>query len=558
MKLLSQVCVVLGAGMAAGGGLAQTSPAPVAPSRIDQSIQEIQKKDAAPTANVQPAASAAVVIEKLAQVSVQSTLLAQSISDYWLPYIGKAVTVEKQAEFKAWLLEQLQQEGYLAYVETTPVRLADGSGVALNVVVTQAVVGSVRMQVNGGKGVEQYVDEVVRRFATQFQKGSPVDVRGMDAHLSAIAFDLPVDLSINVVPLTGREVEVEVTMQPLDATPGKLLGGAVQLNNYGVSSFGRNQLMGIARIAGFTPNSELDLSFLAAEGSRYIKALYEMPISNTQSRVHAWVSDMRAHSDNIVYKTQEIGAGVTRMLTVSRNGTNKLGVDVSQRDNQKLVSDFDESHPLDSQLRVRLVSEFTNSPIGSINNEAAVVFGNMDLSRNAADLQADAVSPQVHGHYQKIEVAGSLKQTFGLERAHTFAMRWRAQVADRNLHGLDQFSLGGMDGVRAFSSAEGNADNGVTLSLDLGTTAWLPTIYTGVFYDAGMAVGRARGLAATPASYYNPVVQGVGFKLAGSVQRLQWNLAVAKSYGDAPDYTFTNISTKVGDVRVGVDVTYPF
>lgn len=557
MQWFSRVGVVVLGGVVAGGAWAQVVSPPT-PGRIDQSIPEVGKKEPPPTVKTIPSAATAQGIERLGAVQLQSPWFAEEVKSYWEPFMGKAVSAQELANFRAWLFDRLRDEGYLASVDTNETPLAGGA-TALNIVVTQSLIGTVRVVTLDTKLDQNYVDEVVRRFATEFKSGQPVDVRAMDANLAAIAFDLPLNLEINIKPQSGQLVEVEVSLTPLPSQPGKFLGGVAQLNNYGVPSFGQNQALTSLRFEGLAPTSEASLSGLVSHGVRYGKAQYDTPVTGTKTRVHVWASNLHAHSENVVFETKEWGLGATRLVGVDRAGTSKLGVDWVLRQNPKTLADILVAQPVDRQWRLRWQYESTASMTDSLNNEVIVSSGATDLSADTADQLADDQTAQTGRRYEKLEIIGAYKHGWGADKTYSSAVRWRAQIANHNLHSLNQFSLGGMDGVRAYNAAEGTGDSGVTLSLDTGRYL-MPEerLYAGVFYDVGYAVARVNPSAATPATGYQPLIQGAGVRLAGKVSRWAWNAALAKSFGQAPDYTPSNITTPVGEWRARLDVSYNF
>ena len=74
-----------------------------------------------------------VSISKLVGVRVESTFLADEIQAYWLPSLNKAVSANEVSRFKAWVWEQLQASGYLAYVLTKEDKSPEGSVLVVQV-----------------------------------------------------------------------------------------------------------------------------------------------------------------------------------------------------------------------------------------------------------------------------------------------------------------------------------------------------------------------------------------------------------------------------------------
>jgi hemolysin activation/secretion protein len=562
MKCASEKFLFLIALLGVEHALAQSTQPPVlAPNRIDQTITDFSKPVPTPSTTSPAVANSQIGFAKLAEVKVDSPLFSDAITDYWMPFLGKPVSADALNLFKDWFNRRVQDEGYFAYVTTTPTRVNGAEGSSLFIKVTQAVIGSVRINSLDSDKAALYAEEVARRFASEFRKGKVVDTRAMDAALTAIAFDLPLDLEINVKQQAGDSVEVEIAVRTAQAAVGKFLGGVVQLNNYGVVSYGRGQVLGVTRFAGFAPTAEFGLSFQVSEGTKYYKGQYETPLPNLKTRLNAWFSNLDATTgsgtSNVDFNTKEIGLGTSTLLSFDRYGTNKLGFDLVRRLGEKKISDISTAQPADSQLRVRFTQESSKGIFDSFKNDFVLTAGNTDLSRNGVDQAADSAALNTQGAYSKLEIAGGLKRLFGQEKENIAAMRWRAQFANKNLQSQNQFGLGGMDGVRAYNGAEGAGDSGATVSFDLGRNV-LPTLYAGIFYDYGYSAANVNPLPSTAASSYKPKVQGGGLRLAGQFDKAFWNLGLAKSWGDLPDFTQTNISTRLGDWRLNFDATYPF
>jgi hemolysin activation/secretion protein len=113
-------------------------------------------------------------------------------------------------------------------------------------------------------------------------------------------------------------------------------------------------------------------------------------------------------------------------------------------------------------------------------------------------------------------------------------------------------ALGGMNGIRAYSTEDGVGDEGAQLSVDL-VRQINPQWWAGVLYDAGVVRPHKKALAGDNTSIYR--LQGAGFQLGGQQNQWSWALSVAKSFGSTPS-TPNALTGKVGDWRANFALTY--
>ena len=498
---------------------------------------------------------------RLNAVQVNSPMYQNELMAYWMSEINKPVPAQKLADFKAFAWELFQSKGYLAYITTSAQPTPEGSVLTVNVAFP--TVGKVSVvTVDGNKGKE-YADEVARRFTNVYKPGTPVDVQGFENQLNAAAYDLPVDLEVSLRQVNDKVVDVVINLRPVDSTLGKVLGGLVQFNNYGLSQFGREQLVGNVRIAGFTPLSELSLTTQQSRGVGYYRADYEAPIVGTGMRWKVYGSEVRSDAINADVRglSDEVGAGLTKLLSTDRDGRWLAGTEVSRRQTKNWNTGSETAHRVDNQLRLKLRAESSKGWVDNFSSEVTFFTGQMNLNRNTSDKATDA-DPSLGGHgvagsYQKIEMNGGLSHALDKERIYTGSIRWRAQAAAKNLDTYNRFSLGGINGMRAYTSLDGVGDQGAQMSFDI-THQIVPDVYGSIFYDVGVVKNYHKPLATdTDTGYYT--LQGAGWQVGGKIEDVNWSLSVAHAIGKTPGAGVWNATnTVIGDWRVNVAITKPF
>jgi hemolysin activation/secretion protein len=493
---------------------------------------------------------------RLREIQVKSPMFQQELMAFWASEINKPVPAQKLSDFKAFAWELFQSKGYLAYITTSAQPTAEGSVLTVNVALP--TVGKVSVVTADGTRGNAYVEEVARRFNEIYKAGTPVDVQGFENQLSAASYDLPVDLEVSLRQVNSTVVDVVIYLRPLDAQRGTVLGGFVQLNNYGLAQFGRTQLLGNVRVAGFTPLSELALTTQLSDGVGYYRADYEAPIVGTGMRWKVYGSEVKSNSATTTGLSHETGAGLTKLLSTDRVGRWLAGAEVSRRQTQNWTTGATmTADRVDQQLRLKLRAESSKGWVDNFNNEFVLTTGNINLDRFADDKTDDALKLKVAGSYQKLEMNGGLSHVLDKSGIYTGSVRWRAQAASKNLDTYNKFSLGGVNGIRAYSSIDGVGDQGAQMSFDI-IHQVVPDVYGGLFYDVGMVKNSHSPLStATDTKAY--VLRGIGWQVGGKISAFNWSLSVAHAYGYPPGSgVWTSANTQHGDVRGNFVVTRPF
>jgi hemolysin activation/secretion protein len=133
--------------------------------------------------------------------------------------------------------------------------------------------------------------------------------------------------------------------------------------------------------------------------------------------------------------------------------------------------------------------------------------------------------------------------------------RLRGQWASRNLESYNQITLGGVNGVRAYTSADGVGGHVALASLEL-TQALSPVLSVTAFFDGGAGEGPGQALNASALNRY--ALQGAGLQLQGRYFQLHYTLTWAKGLGDYAGWVPSNIESQPGNSRVNLSVSYLF
>jgi hemolysin activation/secretion protein len=488
---------------------------------------------------------------RLKEVKVQSALFQQELADYWKDAINKPVSAQKLTDFKAKAWELFQSKGYLAYISTSAQATPEGS--VLTVLVSMPVVGKVTvLPVDAETVSREYVNEVARRFKEIYPTGTPVDVHGFEAQLNAAAYDLPVDLEISLRQVDSKVVDVTIHLRRSEAQVGKVLGGFVQGNNYGLQQFGRTQVLGNVRVQGFTPSSELALTTQISQGVGYYRAEYEAPVIGTGMHWRTYGSQVHSYAKGVQGLSEEVGLGLNKLLQTDRSGRWISGIELSKRQAQNWTSGVATANRIDHQFRVKLRADSSRDWVDNFYNEFTLISGNINLDRNNPDMVDDSNNRRVAGNYQKLEANGGLSQVLDKDRYVTGSMRWRAQTASKNLDTYNKISMGGVNSIRALTSLDGVGDQGAQLSFDIIHQA-IPTAWGGLFYDIGVV--KSNKFEANNPGYVT--LEGAGWQVGGKEGVVTWSLSVGKFFGKTTN-SWTPTNTQNGDWRGNFAVTHAF
>lgn len=552
------------AALAASGlsAWAQAQPPVIDPAatqrNVEQGLGNLQQPVlplVQPQRSAAPAAQAEADIAKLVGVQVQTPSqlpkLAQQIEDYWLQFLQKPVRGVQVNEFKSWLWDQLQRQGYLGYITVQP--QAESDGTVLRIAVQAPSIGRATVLTLDAQEQDPLANLVAQRFAKAYPEGTLVDVQGIEAQLNAIAYDLPVNLEASLRQVGAEKVDVVINLKRIDAAPGKLTSAVVQLNNYGLKTYGREQLLGVVRVAGPTPLSEFVGVAQVSKGVGYMRGEYSQPIEGWATRWNVYGTTVRSKADTAQElatftqrgQSHELGAGLTTLLNTNRAGTWHSVAELSQRQSKSELTTHSTGVTVttrdrrDNQLRLGIKSSHKLSYADRLTSETTLTLGHLKLKPLDASFgQPDAVNEQ--GSYQRLEHNGALQKALPADERWTFTTRWRAQTVSQNMDSYNKIALGGVNGIRAFDSDEGVGDQGVQVSFDL-TRQINPNFYAGVFYDAG----RVRTSKKPQSNSYS--LQGAGVSLGGKVHpQVDWTLSVAKSHGSTPAQGITG---NIGDWR---------
>lgn len=542
----------LGWGLSPLGALAQADPA-AAQRNIEQLGQQLRERSQPkPLVHVDTLGlETSTPLTRLASLKVQSAVLPEAIERYWQSRMGQAVSIEQIQAFHAWFYDKAAREGFMAYAKTDVVLTPAGE--QLQVQVMQPKINVVRVLSWNGQPESAHLKRIQARFADKFQPGAALDTLALDQMLDSASFDLPVELEATLRAVGPELLDLVITVAPAQAQSGRWLSGVAQLNNHGLRQYGRAQLMGASTVGMPGIKSQLSLLGQASEGIAYARADYESLLPALGARWQLFGSYSRSRSvlggtASTQGQSSELGGGLTRILGGARDVVLKGQLDAVTRQSESRLQATGApiSTIKDHQLRWRLSADnerLSNEPIRA---EMGLTLGQYP----------DAVSVAVPaGTYARLDVALKSQTHINANGSLRLNARLRGQWANRNLDGYNQITLGGVNGVRAYTSADGTGDRGVLGTLELSQSLpWDATV--SAFYDLGQVVPQVKPLASATVQRYS--LQGSGLQVQGRYFQLQYALTWAKGHRGYKGWLPSNIESEPNNQRVNLTVSYTF
>jgi hemolysin activation/secretion protein len=274
-----------------------------------------------------------------------------------------------------------------------------------------------------------------------------------------------------------------------------------------------------------------------------------------RSRGMGWFTLVESKSiDNTAARvrgtTVDFGGGVHTLVNTTRNGAMTSAVELGRRATDSTVSNVTQADRLDHQLRLRLMTQFTPAWTDSYSTELGLYVGHIHIQDTA-----DGDDRNVAGHYQKLEFNGQLRKTLSEDKKWVGAVRWRSQMAWTNLDGYNQLSLGGVNGIRAYTSADGVGDQGAQISFDL-THQITQHVFVGVLYDAGVIKQNIKAVGGSRPSSYS--LSGAGVQMGGDYGAWSWIGTAARGLDKTEPFETAVNEVDLREWRGSVAINYRF
>ena len=161
--------------------------------------------------------------------------------------------------------------------------------------------------------------------------------------------------------------------------------------------------------------------------------------------------------------------------------------------------------------------------------------GDVDLTDNQTNFETDQTTTDTNGRNLKSNLI--LNRLQNLNQKTNLLIKFNGQYAADNLDGSDQFSLGGVNGVRAYPSSEASGDLGFVTNLELKRN--FDKFEGTLFYDYGK-IKLHKHLyenwnSTNPKLKNNYILRGWGFALDATIFKdINFNATYAFTIGNNP------------------------
>jgi hemolysin activation/secretion protein len=355
---------------------------------------------------------------------------------------------------------------------------------------------------------------------THLKHGQLITDRGIEKPLLLLR-DIP-RVGAKSVLEPGSEVgTANVTIEVSNDTTTPIVGGRVELDNYGTPATGRVRLTGEIDINNpFGFGDALSVrAFIANEhDNTFGRISYNFPVASYGTRLGASVARLNYVLGNEFAALKPKGTANVTSLNASHplmrsKDANLLAQLVVER--KRLKDEIEAFNSVEtSSLRAATLSlngDFRDSEASA--NQVSLSLSNGKMTFDDPLRQANDESPAVGLHQ-----AGTYTKTMlTARRVHRMGdglqalMTLQAQAANKNLPGAEKFALGGTANVRAFPIGEVIGDSGYALTLELQTA--FPSLSNSncttaatAFYD----FGRATLNHTKPPAFSGPNARSIG------------------------------------------------
>ncbi len=424
-----------------------------------------------------------------------ATLLAQPrLEQVVKPFAGRTLTVAQLQEAADAVAQTYREAGYLlVQALVLPQAIADG------VVTITVREGKIEKLSTASTQAGQSPPKVVQSGLEQnIRAGEPLSTPALEETL----------LLVNDLPGQGRTTaEIAPGTQADSAdikvnyTPAPRVGGLVQADNTGGRYTGRNRLLGQLVVndpLGLADQASLTVLTTGSLLS-FAQLGYRAPLG-LRTTLGVSASTLKYDVCCLAVGQSSSGAADSLGLDVAYNLRMQRGSQftlAASADTKKLATDANGAEQTRRKVQGLTLGArgyWTDSAYNGWS--ASWRTGRVDLATNPADLAADEVGARVQGNFSKLSASAYRNQAFSNGWSWQVSLRGQANLG-RNLESSERFSLGGVDGVRAYPSGEG-----------VGETGWLAAV------DVRYALAAVQGLSLT------------GFVDTGGIKRFSKNAAL--------------------------------
>jgi len=463
---------------------------------------------------------------------VYSNQRLQQLLTTAVPQVQDVADLQKAADSVAQLY---QKDGVLARVDLLPQDLTEGIVV---ISITEGRFAGAQLETPNSPKLP--ADYLVKLVETAQPKDEAVRMSQLD-RATLLLGEVP-GVKANMRLRSGdKEGETEALIQ---VSEGKDWDGQVSWDNAGPASTGFNRMGTQLNRYGALGRADISsMQYMRSDGTDYLRLSYSEPLGYWGSRwgANASVSRYKVVTDDYLAlnpqgPSNSVGLDMTLPLLRSRSTSASMQVAFDRRffrntTNVGVSSDYF-MDSITTSLQATRSDEWMGG--GENNMGAQITRGLVNLAGSPNESN-DALSTMTAGRFTKLRLNFNRQQS--LSPTTQLVGSYQMQIASKNLDGSEKFSLGGMQGVRAYpaSEANGNAAQLTTVEYQK-TLEWQQHPFKlSAFIDTGR-VSKLKFNTGTGINTYS--LQGAGLWVGSSVPnrlgQAQWRMTWAHRIGSNP------------------------
>lgn len=318
----------------------------------------------------------------------------------------------------------------------------------------------------------------------------------------------------------------------IEVNPAKPYSGSVVADNYGSRYTGEFRLAGTFNLVSpLRIGDQLTANVLTAGSNlSFARLAYQLPVGSDGLKVGAAYSDIHYKLGKEFEALQAHGTATSTSVFASypfiRSQFKNLSGTASYED--KSLKDWVDGTATYTPKKVSVTSFGLSGSLqdalgggGITSLDLSIAFGSLSINSPTA-LAIDAASAQSNGSYTRFSYGANRLQRF---TDSTFlALSVTGQTASKNLDSSEKFSLGGINGVRAYPQGEASGDEGYRATVELRHNV-MPNVQATVFYDVGKVTINRNPFGAPASNSRNLAGVGVGLNAGLGPVQLRSSLA---------------------------------
>lgn len=459
--------------------------------------------------------------KRLQQLLATTVLQVQDVAD-----------LQKAADAVAQLY---QKDGILARVDLLPQDLTDGE---VTITITEGRFAGAKLETPNSPKLP--ADYLVKLVETAQPKNEAVRMSQLDR--ATLLLGEVAGVQANMRLRSGdNEGETEALIQVSD---GKTWDGQISWDNAGPVSTGFNRISTqLNRYGALGRADSSSLQYMHSDGTDYLRLSYSEPLGYWGSRwgTNASVSRYKVVTNDYLALNPQgpansVGFDMTFPLLRSRSTSASMQVAFDRKFFRNTTNVGVSSDYFMDSITTSLQATRSDEWMGGGENSmgAQITRGLVNLSGSPNESN-DALSTKTAGRFTKLRLNVNRQQS--LSPTTQLVGSYQMQMASKNLDGSEKFSLGGMQGVRAYPSSEANGNAAQLMTVEYQKTLeWQQHSFkVSAFIDTGH-VSKLKFNTGSGINAYS--LQGAGLWVGSSVPnrlgQAQWRMTWAHRMGSNP------------------------